>query len=93
MGVMEILSGQLTDLFRIGLLVALVVTTANTAAVTGNYLPLLLGAAFVAVLIPTTLRADSPDKMTEVLVGLVSNAIIVGAILAAKAIYQRLSQR
>lgn len=92
MDFLDILTSQLADPFRIGLLIALALTASNTAAVTGTYLPLLMGVVFVAVLIPMTLGAASPDKTTAIAIGLVSNAIILGLILAAIRVYRRLTR-
>jgi hypothetical protein len=48
--VTDLVLSQLGDLFRIGLIVALVVTMRRTAAVTGRVVPLALGVVFVAVM-------------------------------------------
>lgn len=93
MSLMDILALQLMDPFRIGLLVALVLTSARTVAATGTIVPMLLGLVFVAVLIPTTLGSGEADRTSAILLGLVSNAIILGVVLAAWALYQRLAKR
>lgn len=93
MSFMDMLTAQLMDPFRIGLLIALVFTAANTASATGTYIPLLFGAVFVAILIPTTLAAAStPDKTSAIAIGLLSNAIILAIILGARELYRRLSK-
>ncbi len=85
----DLVLSQLTDIFRIGLIVALVVTMRRTAAVTGRVLPLALGVLFVAVILPTTLRSQQVALMDAVLAGLVSNVIILGVVLAAAFLVER----
>jgi hypothetical protein len=87
--VIDLVLSQLTDIFRIGLIVALVVTMRRTAAVTGRVLPLALGVLFVAVILPTTLRSQQVALMDAVLAGLVSNVIILGVVLAAAFLVER----
>ena len=86
----DLVLSQLTDIFRIGLIVALVVTMRRTAAVTGRVLPLALGVLFVAVILPTTLRSQQVALVDAVLAGLVSNVIILGVVLAAAFLIERL---
>ena len=69
---------QITDVFRIGLLVALVYTTWRTASATGKLLPLVAGGIFVAVIIPTTRGASG---WAEIGIGLLANALILAVIL------------
>ena len=78
----DLVLSQLTDLFRIGLIIALVVTMHRTAAVTGHVLPLALGVVFVAVMIPTTMSSGSASLADAVVAGLVSNSIILVPVLA-----------
>ena len=80
---------QLTDLFRIGLIVGLVYTMHRTAAVTGRVLPLLLGVVFVAVMLPATLPSTSVSFTDAILAGLVSNTIILLPVLALAALIAR----
>ena len=76
----DLVLSQLTDLFRIGLIIGLVFTMHRTAAVTGRVLPLLAGVVFVAVILPTTMPGTS--TFTEALLaGLVSNSIILVHVL------------
>ncbi|MGE0283300.1 MAG: hypothetical protein AB7P20_22145 [Rhizobiaceae bacterium] len=93
MGVLDILASQLVEPFRIGLLIALTLTAANTAQAVGRLVPTVLGLIFVAVLIPMTLGSAGADRLTAIIVGLFSNAIILAVILAAHALYRRLTQR
>ena len=80
---------QLIDPFRIGLMVALVITMLRTAAVTGRWIPLALGVVFVAVIVPSTLPSQSVVLMEAVLAGLVSNSIILAVVLAIAAVIKR----
>ena len=87
----DILIQQLLDPFRIGLLAALVITTIQTSAHTGRTIPLLVGAVFVAVLIPTTMGTDAGNRTVSIGVGLVANAIILAVILGLVALWRRVS--
>lgn len=89
---LDIYLAQLTDPFRIGLLIALVLTAANTAQALNRWIPIALGIVFVAVLIPFSIGANATvDATTSVLVGLFTNATILAVLLAAKALYSRLA--
>ncbi|PWK75550.1 hypothetical protein [Aminobacter sp. AP02] len=89
---LDIYLAQLIDPFRIGLLVALILTAANTAQALNRWIPIVLGIIFVAVLIPFSLgSADGQSTTTAVVVGLASNATILAVLLAAKALYSRLA--
>ena len=75
----DLLQSQLTDIFRIGLIVALIATTLRTEGITGRIIPLLAGVVFVAVIIPTTMQtSDTPPLMQRIGVGVVANLIILG---------------
>lgn len=78
----ELVFSQLTDPFRIGLIIALVVTMLRTAAVTGRALPLTLGVLFVAMILPTTMPSGTASFGDAFLAGLISNLIILGPVLA-----------
>jgi hypothetical protein len=84
---MDLINSQLTDPFRIGLLIALFITMLRTRAATGTVLPLAAGLVFVAVLVPSTM--GDGFVLQTILAGLVSNTVIVAAILGIWAIYQR----
>ena len=86
----ELVLSQLTDLFRIGLIIALVVTMHRTAAVTGRVLPLALGVVFVAVMLPATLPSGTASLSDAVLAGLISNSILLVPVLALAALIARL---
>jgi hypothetical protein len=87
--VIDTVLSQLIDPFRIGLMVALVITMLRTAAVTGRWIPLALGVVFVAVIVPSTLPSQSVVLMEAVLAGLVSNIIILAVVLAIAAVIKR----
>ena len=78
----DLVFSQLTDVFRIGLIVALVVTMLRTAPVTGRVLPLAAGVVFVAVILPTTMPGGSASLTDAILAGLVSNLVILIIVLA-----------
>ncbi len=92
MGFDNILLAQLLDPFRIGLIVVLVITAARTSANVGNWVPLVLGIVFVAVLIPMTLGSEEEQKVAQMALGLVSNAIILAIVLAAKSAFGMLTR-
>ena len=85
----DLVLSQLSDLFRIGLIVALVVTMRRTAPVTGRVLPLVLGVAFVAVMIPVTMPGASSHSGDAIVAGLVSNSIILALVLACAEVIAR----
>jgi hypothetical protein len=86
----ELVQTQLADPFRIGLIVALVVTMFRTRAATGTTLPLALGVVFVAVILPTTNPPAAVPVTDAVLAGLVSNLIILGIVLGLAVLIRRL---
>jgi hypothetical protein len=86
----DVLLAQLADPFRIGLIIALVVTMLRTAAVTGRLVPLAAGVVFVAVIIPMTLQAGQADVWRAVAVGVVANVILLGVVLALWTLFRRL---
>ena len=86
----DLVLSQLTDLFRVGLMIALVVTMLRTSAVTGRVLPLALGVVFVAVILPSTMPGGSASLIDAILAGLVSNLIILVPVLAVAALVARL---
>ena len=86
----DLVFSQLTDLFRIGLIIALVVTMRRTAAVTGRVFPLVLGVIFVAAMLPLTMSGASASLTGAILAGLVSNTIILAVVLVAAGLIARL---
>ena len=91
MSLSDLLLTQLSDLFRIGLLIALFVTMLRTRAASGTLIPLAIGAVFVAVLLPLTAQAALAAPLATVIgVGIVANVIWLAIILAIWTLYQRL---
>ena len=85
----DLVLSQLTDLFRIGLIIGLVYTMHRTAAVTGRVLPLVLGVMFVAVMLPATLPSSSASFTDAILAGLASNTIILILVRAVAGLIAR----
>lgn len=77
----ELVFSQLSDVFRIGLIIALVVTMLRTSTVTGRVLPLIAGVVFVAVIVPSTLSGSTEALSQEIAAGLISNLIILVPVL------------
>lgn len=86
----ELFLSQLTDPFRIGLLVVLFATMLRTQAGTGTLMPLAAGAVFVAALIPmTTGAAAGPDLYTTIGSGIVVDVVLLAVIWLAYSLWQR----
>lgn len=87
----EILLSQLTDPFRLGLIVALVVTMLRTEGVTGRWLPLAAGVLFVAVILPmTTARGLAEGGMAQaVALGIVGNLVLLALVMAIRQVVLR----
>ncbi len=88
--VVGLIETQLLDPLRIGLIVGLVITMLRTRAATGTVLPLVAGVVFVAVLLPLTNAPVGVSLMQAVLAGIVSNAVILGIVLALAQLIRRL---
>lgn len=86
----DLIVSQLTDVFRIGLIVALVITTLRTSAITGRLIPLACGVVFVAVMLPLTLPTGAVPLTESILAGLVANLIILVPVLTAASVFQRM---
>jgi hypothetical protein len=86
----DLVISQLTDPFRIGLIVALVVTMFRTQAATGQVVPLALGVVFVAVILPSTNPPTDVALTNAIGAGLVSNVIILAIVLALAVLFRRL---
>ena len=86
----ELVLSQLSDVFRIGLIMALVVTMLRTSSVTGRVLPLIAGVVFVAVIVPSTLSGNSETLSQEIAAGLISNLIILVPVLVLAKLISRL---
>jgi hypothetical protein len=91
MTLFELLSIQLTDVFRIGLLAALFYTTLRNRANTGVAVPLLAGLVFVAVIIPVTTTVSQEPVWRVIASGLVANAIILAVMWIAMSLIFRKS--
>ncbi len=89
LNLLNLFMSQLADPFRIGLLIALTFTIANTRATTGVLVPSLAGIAFVAALIPMTLHQGQPF-MAAFATGLVANALILGVVMALRGVALRM---
>lgn len=89
MDLIQLFFAQLTDPFRIGLTVALMLTTARTGAVTGWLLPMAAGVVFIAVLIPTTLTAGQGPLAPAIGIGLVSTSIILAVAMGVRELVLR----
>jgi len=88
----DVLLSQLSNPFRIGLLIALIYTALQNRAATGLMLPLAAGAVFVAVILPTTmgLGAAAALPLWQVIaVGVVANALILAVAMAIWTVWQR----
>lgn len=88
--VLALFLSQISDFFRIGLLLALVYTTIRTAHSTGTILPLMVGAIFVAVIIPTTRGAWT---WADIGIGLLANGVILAVALILVALVRRFWRR
>jgi hypothetical protein len=74
------LMSQVTDIFRIGLLMGLLYTTERTRAQTGVLVPLLAGIVFVAVIIPMTAPVAGTPALQAITSGIVANTLIVAVL-------------
>lgn len=86
----DLVFSQLTDVFRIGLIVALVVTMLRTSAVTGRIVPLACGVVFVAVILPTTMSVGEASLTQAILAGILSNLIILVLVMGIARLVVRL---
>ena len=88
----DLLVSQLTDVFRVGMIVALIATTLRTEAVTGRLIPLLAGILFVAVIIPLTLQTGSPVPLVRsIFMGIIANLVLLGIAWAGWTLLRRLT--
>ncbi|MBX3598618.1 MAG: hypothetical protein KF874_13690 [Rhizobiaceae bacterium] len=85
----DLLGTQLTDPFRIALLIGLLVTANNTAAHTGHLIPVALGVLFIAVLIPSAFGAGPAGFAATVAAGIAANLIILAICWVALTLYRR----
>jgi hypothetical protein len=87
--IVELLISQLTDIFRIGLLVALLFTMLRNQANTGIAVPLIAGAFFVAVIIPAAMPIPGEPLARTIASGLVANAVILALLWAIWLVIRR----
>ena len=85
----ELVLSQLTDPFRLGMLVFLVLTAARTRTVNGIIVPLIAGAVFIALIIPMFLNPAGPDTLRQIASGIALNATLLGLFYAAKSVLWR----
>lgn len=86
--VADLIAAALTDPFRIVLLIGLVLTQRRTANQTGLLIPLALGVAFVAVLLPSTTGFGAEAGMPMAIgAGIIANILLVVPILLAFRLY------
>lgn len=86
----QLILSQLSDPFRIVLIIGLVYTMLRTRPVTGTLVPLLSGVAFVAIIIPVTLHQGSAEPVWRAIsAGVLSNAIILGVVMGVWSLYDR----
>jgi hypothetical protein len=86
----EIITTQLTDPFRIGMIFFLLLTAIRTRANMGLWMPLGMGVIFIAILIPLTTAAASPvPRLTAIGLGVIANAVILAIFLAGWTIWQK----
>lgn len=89
----DILTSQLLDPFRIGLIFFLLLTALRTRETMGLLAPLAMGVVFIAILLPmTTAAAASTDKVTAVALGVVANAVLLGLFLLGWTAWQKLKR-
>jgi hypothetical protein len=86
----DLVTTALADPFRIALLAALVFTQRRTAGQTGTVIPLALGVAFVALMIPMTMGYDESLGMPTVVgAGVVANIVLLIPILLVLRLWQK----
>lgn len=89
----DILRDQLLDPFRWGLVAALVLTMLRTEGVTGRWLPLAAGVAFVAAIIPATMGLPAGATLPlAVGLGVVANLLILAVVLLGREAWLRLGR-
>jgi hypothetical protein len=85
----DLVAAQITDVFRIGLVIALFATALRTRQTVGLAVPLAAGVVFVAAIIPLTTGPGAPF-LPAFTAGLVTNAILLAVVGAAWAASARL---
>jgi hypothetical protein len=77
MDISTLLVEQFTDVFRLGLLAALIYTTERTRLQTGVVLPLVAGSVFIAFIIPATMPAGGVSQWLATATGVIVNLVVV----------------
>jgi hypothetical protein len=86
----EIFLSQVADPFRWALIAGLVFTMIRTEAVTGRFIPLAAGIAFVAAIIPLTMGAGSASVGQAIGVRVASTLVILAVVRRLRTSAQRL---
>jgi hypothetical protein len=86
----DLFLSQLTDPFRIGLIVVMMLTAYRTRGAMGLMTPIAMGVVFVAAIIPMTMQPDSPDQIFAIGAGVLSNVILLVAAIAIRAVIMRI---
>ena len=89
----DLILSQLTDPFRIGLIVVMMLTAYRTRGAMGLMTPMAMGVVFVAAIIPMTMQPDSPDQIFAIGAGVVANVILLLAAIAVRAVIVRVTRR
>ena len=91
---LDILTSQLLDPFRIGLIFFLLMTALRTRAAMGMAAPLAMGVVFIAILLTITTAATQPGSMPEKIgLGIVANLVILAVLLAGWTVWERSRRR
>lgn len=86
----ELILTQAKDIFRIGLLIALIATMLRTQQQSGTIIPLAAGIVFVAVLIPMTMSPVPGFSIpTQIATGIAINTVYVAIGLAVLRLFNR----
>lgn len=88
--IINLIQTQLLDPLRIGLIAGLVITMYRTRAATGMVLPLVMGVAFVAVILPVSNPKPEVALTDAALAGLASNVVILAIVFGLALIVRRL---
>ena len=87
----DLFLSQLTDPFRIGLIVVMMLTAYRTRGAMGLMTPMAMGVVFVAAIIPMTMQPDSPDQIFAIGAGVVTNVILLLGAMALRWVVLRLA--
>jgi hypothetical protein len=93
MDTFALFTSQLTDIFRIGLLVGLFITIQRTLAQTGYLIPIIAGLIFVAIIIPSTMPNPGIEFWPAAITGFAANAVIFAVIWLVWQAFNRFSPK